>query len=162
MLQNLQTFLGRPDPGVGIEWCTYYLKKPCFSLPFITLFTFTMNIYLQNTRLLFCQIKICETLLNWNIKALKMTLYKQEKEEFNSIENSEIIPVKFYRKDTKFLKSSGKRSGCLYKKLKAVETKYFWIFDNDAQKSFVLALNSPLPKSSFVPHSISFLFSAIH
>ena len=70
ILQNLQTFLGRPDPGVDIEWCTYYLKKPCFSLPFTTLFTFAMNIYLQNTGLLFYQIKISETLLNWKIKAL--------------------------------------------------------------------------------------------
>ena len=73
-----------------------------------------MNIYLQNTKLLFYQIKICETLLNWNSTALKMTLYMQEKEEFNSIENSAIIPVQFYRKDNKFLQSSGKRSGCLY------------------------------------------------
>ena len=47
-----------------------------------------MNIYLQNTRLPFYQIKICETLLNRNIKALKMTLYMQEKKKFYSRENS--------------------------------------------------------------------------
>ena len=74
-----------------------------------------MNIYLQNTKLLFYQIKICETLLNWNSTALKMTLYMQEKEAFNAIENYVIIPVQFYRKDTKFLQSSGKMSGCLHK-----------------------------------------------
>lgn len=116
-----------------------------------------MNIYLQNTKLLFYQIKICETLLNWNSTALKMTLYMQEKEEFNSIENSEIIPVKFYRKDTKFLKSSGKRSGCLYKKLKAVETKYFWIFDNDAQKVFCTCLKFSFTKELFCS-TFNFIF----
>ena len=124
ILQDLQTFLGIPDPAVGIEWCTYYLKKPCFSLPFITLFTFTMNIYLQNTRLSFCQIKICETLLNRNIKALKMTLYMQEKKKFYSRENS--VPQNntdtclmmwdyfsaVYRKDTKFLVTTWCRHSC--------------------------------------------------